>query len=401
LNDQEYIVFGKPLLGEEEIAEVVDSLRAAWLGTGPKVARFEETFRAYIGARHAVALHSCSAGLFLAQLALDIGPGDAVITTPLTFVATPNSVRNTGALPLFADVEEDTGLLDPVAVERLLVEDCRSDGDRGLVHRATGARVRAVLPVHLWGQPADMPAFRRLADRFGLLLIEDAAHAIESTVGEEKVGTTADVSCFSFYATKNICTGEGGMLTTSRQDVADRVRLLASHGLSMGAWKRSSSEIFQHYLAMETGWKLNMMDLQAALGIHQLARLEVGAALRAQQWQSYVDELGDLPGISSPPRAARHGRHALHLFTLRVGEGACYPRDYLLRRLHEEGVGSGVHYLSVLEHPAYKDGAGVLAPNAERIGRQTLSLPLGGALTEGQRRRVSETVRRVAREGGA
>jgi dTDP-4-amino-4,6-dideoxygalactose transaminase len=397
MND--YIVFGKPLIGEAEIAEVVDSLRAGWPGTGPKVARFEADFAAYVGAPHGVAVNSCTAALFLAQLALGIGPGDAVVTTPLTFVATANSVRHTGATALFADVEPDTGLLDVGEVERLLSEDCTLDpADGRPVHRATGAKVRALMPVHLWGQPVDVPAFRALCERYRLKLIEDAAHAIESSTSAGKVGTTADVTCFSFYATKNICTGEGGMLTTADEKIADRVRVLANHGLSRNAWRRFSDAGYKHYVALESGYKFNMMDIQGGMGIHQLRRIHEGIAERRRQWEAYLADLRDLP-VGLPPHEARYGVHARHLFTLRIGETAKMTRDEFVERLHEQKVGSGVHYLALTQHPAWADHTHRPLPNAERLGRETVSLPLGGALTEAQRRTVVAAVRTALGRG--
>lgn len=393
MSDPSYVVFGKPDIGEDEIAEVVDSLRKGWPGTGPKVAQFEQEFRSYIGAEHAVAVHSCTAALFLAHLALGIGPGDAVVTTPLTFVATANAIRHAGALPLFADVEPTTGLLDPDGVERLLVEDCRIDPQDGRpVHKASGAKIRALLPVHLWGQPVDVPRFRALCDRFHLRLIEDAAHAIESTTASGKVGVTADVTCFSFYSTKNICAGEGGMLTTSDGQLADRVRILAQHGLSRDAWKRFSDAGYRHYLALESGWKFNMMDIQAAMAIHQLRRIDAMYAERERQWRAYLDDLAALP-VGLPELNAQHGRHARHLFTLRIDARSGIPRDELMAALHRRGIGAGIHYLALTEHPAFSGAANVPVPNAEQIGRETLSIPLGGALKEEQRRRVVAALR--------
>lgn len=399
MDEHSYIVFGKPDIGEAEIAEVVDSLRKGWPGTGPKVARFEQDFRAYVGAEHALAVHSCTAALFLAHLSLGIGLGDAVVTTPLTFVATANAIRHAGARPLFADVDAATGLLDPSAVERLLVHDCAIDPKDGRpIHKATGAKVRALLPVHLWGQPVDVPRFRVLCERFNLKLIEDAAHAIEATSAAGKVGVTADVTCFSFYSTKNLCTGEGGMLTTADAKVADRVRILAQHGLSRDAWKRFSDEGYRHYLALESGWKFNMMDIQAAMGIHQLKRIEAMQAERERQWRAYLADLEGLP-IGLPEAEARHGKHARHLFTLRIDGRTGISRDDFMAKLHALGVGAGIHYIAVTQHPAFEGAADVPVPNAERIGRETLSIPLGGALKEEQRRRVVAAVREVAGAG--
>lgn len=391
--DDSYIIFGKPLIGEEEIAEVTDCLRTAWLGTGPKVKRFREEFCKYTGAPYAEALHSCTAALFLAQLGLRIGPGDAVVTTPMTFCGTANSVRHAGATPLFADIERDTGLLDPDEVERLLVEDCDvDDADGRPVHRATGAKVRALLPVHFWGQPADVGRFRELCKRYNLYLIEDAAHAIETTYGEERIGTTADVTCFSFYSTKNLCTGEGGMITTPYEEVALRVRELALHGLSKDAWKRFSDEGYRHYVVRETGWKFNMMDLQAAIGIHQLAKIETMHAERERQWAAYLEDLADVPHIRLPPPQAKHGRHARHLFTLSVLPSSPVSRDRFITEMHSRGVGTSVHYLSLSEFPAYENQMNVPVPNSEAVARETVSIPLGGALTEEQRQRVVRAI---------
>lgn len=391
----DYIVFGRPLIGEAEIAEVVDSLRAGWLGTGPKVARFEGEFAAYIGAPHAVAVSSCTAALFLTQLAAGIGPGDSVITTPLTFVATANAVYQTGAVPLFADVEPHTGLLDPRSVERLIEEQCTIDPTTGRPrHLPTGTVLTALLPVHLWGQPADMVAFRALADRYRLTLIEDAAHAIEAFAGGEKVGTTADASCFSFYSTKNVCTGEGGMVTTADPAIARRVRALATHGLSADAWKRFSDSGYRHYLALEPGWKFNMMDLQAALGIHQLAALPAAAARRRAQWLAYLHDLADLPGLQLPAPEARHGAHARHLFVIEL-TGAALRRDEILNGLHGLGVGAGVHYLSLRKHPAHRNAAGLPTPIADSLGDRIFSVPLGGALLEPQRKAVVRALRQL------
>ncbi len=344
---------------------------------------------------HAVALNSCTAALFLAQLGLGIGPGDAVITTPLTFVATANSIRHCGATALFADVEDESGLLDPKEVERLIVEDCTIDpADDRPVHRASGAKIRAVLPVHLWGQPADIPSFRRLCDRYRLALVEDAAHAIESSTAAGKVGTTADATCFSFYATKNICTGEGGMVSTKDEALASRIRVLSNHGLSRNAWTRFSDSGFSHYVALESGYKFNMMDIQASMGIHQLKRIGAMLEERNRQWVAYRTDLRDLP-ISLPPAQAKYGLHSRHLFTLRISPASGMARDEFIRLLHERGVGTGVHYLAVTDHPAWTASSNRPLPNSERISRETVSLPLGGALTEDQRKRVVHAVRAV------
>jgi dTDP-4-amino-4,6-dideoxygalactose transaminase len=313
----------------------------------------------------------------------------------MTFVATANSIRHTGARPLFADVDPQTGLMDPVAVERLLVEDCRVAVDGALVHQATGARIRAILPVHLWGLAADLGRLRQLANRFGLYIIADAAHAIETAIDGTNVGKLADVTCYSFYSTKNLCTAEGGMVTTERDEFVERIRILRQHGQNRDAWKRFSSSGYRHYLATEVGWKFNMTDMQAALGLHQLARIEKMHVIREQQWRRYDEMLPRAAGFQRPPAPSQGTRHAFHLYTVRIQPESGWDRDHLMEALHGLGIGSGVHYLSVSEHPAYYGFMNVPVPNAVRIGRETMSLPLGGALTADQQSYVIDTVTRL------
>jgi dTDP-4-amino-4,6-dideoxygalactose transaminase len=239
-----------------------------------------------------------------------------------------------------------------------------------------------------------MDRLATIAARHRLTVVEDCAHAIEAEVRGRRTGTFGDFGCFSFYATKNLTTGEGGMVLTADVEAAARIRTLALHGMTKDAWKRFSDEGYRHYMAVESGWKFNMMDLQAALGIHQLRRVGRALAERRRQWHAYLHDLADLP-VGLPCAEARHGVHARHLFTLRVGARSPLSRDQLMSALHERGVGTGVHYLSVLDHPAF-DGAGhAPTPNAQRIGRETLSIPLGGALTEEQRLRVVAALRQA------
>ena len=253
----DFLVFGAPAIGDEEIAEVVASLRSGWLGTGPKVARFEADFAAYEDAPHAVAVSSCTAALHLSMLALEVQPGDEVITTALTFAATVNAIIHAGATPVLVDVDPATMNLDPAAAAA-----------------DVGERTRAILPVHFAGRPCDMDALAKLRDDRGLALIEDCAHAIETEYHGRHAGTFGDFGCFSFYVTKNVVTGEGGMVLARREEDAARIKVLALHGMSKDAWKRFSDEGYRHYYVTECGYKYNMTDLQAALGIHQLARVE-------------------------------------------------------------------------------------------------------------------------------
>ena len=252
----EFLVFGSPLITDEDIQEVVDTLRSGWIGTGPRAARFEEAFRELIGCRYAIAVNSCTAALSLALGIGGIGPGDEVITTPLTFSATANVVVHHEARPVFADVDRATGNILPDEIEKHVT-----------------SRTKAILPVHLAGRPCQMDEIMSIADAHNLLVIEDAAHAIETTYCGRKAGNIGDFGAFSFYPTKSITTGEGGMLTTNNEEWAERARLLRLHGISSDAWSRYSDSGFKHYETVLAGYKYNMSDLQAALGLHQIERL--------------------------------------------------------------------------------------------------------------------------------
>ena len=378
---RDFLVFGAPAVGDEEIAEVVASLRSGWLGTGPKVARFEVDFAAYVRAAHAVAVSSCTAALHLSMLALGLGPGDEVVTTALTFAATVNAIIHAGATPVLADV-------DPVTMNI----------DADAAREAVTPRTRAIVPVHFAGRPCDMDALSALRREHGLGLIEDCAHAIETEYHGRHAGTFGDFGCFSFYVTKNVVTGEGGMVLASREEDAARIKTLALHGMSKDAWKRFSDEGYKHYFVTECGYKYNMTDLQAALGIHQLERVERNRLRREAVWSRYQEAFEDLPvGLPAPPEPDT--RHAYHLYTILVDEERCgVARDDLLDGLTERNIGAGVHYLSIPEHPYYREHFGWRPedyPVARRIGRQTVSLPLSPALEDRDVDDVIAAVREV------
>lgn len=379
----DFLVFGAPAIEEAEIEEVVATLRSGWLGTGPRVHRFEGDFAAYKGVRReqAAAVHSCTAALHLSLLALDLEPGDEVITTALTFPATVNAIIHAGGTPVLADIDPVTMNIDPSAVEA-----------------AVTARTRAILPVHFAGRPCDMDALMQIAERHGLAVVEDCAHAVETEYHGRKAGTFGDFGCFSFYATKNVVTGEGGMVLARNKEDADRIRTLALHGLSADAWKRFGAEGYKHYHVVEPGWKYNMMDLQAALGIHQLARVEENWLRRQEIWQRYDEALKDLP-VTTPVEPESGTRHACHLFTLLVDETeAGISRDDFLEAMTAQGVGVGVHYLSIPEHPYYQERFGWMPrdfPAASRIGERTVSLPLSAALEDRDMEDAATAVRRV------
>jgi dTDP-4-amino-4,6-dideoxygalactose transaminase len=380
---ERYLVFGAPRIGEEEIAEVVAALRSGWIGTGPRVARFEAQFARYVEAPFAVALSSCTAALHLALLASGIGPGDEVITTPLTFCATVNAILHAGARPVLADCDPTTGNLDPACVAARI-----------------GPRTRAILPVHLAGRPCDSSGLGELARRHGLRVIGDCAHAIETCdAPDHHVARSADVACFSFYATKNLTTAEGGMLVTTDPALAARVKSLALHGMSQDAWKRFSDEGYVHYEVTEAGFKYNMTDLQASLGIHQLAQIETNLSRREAIWRRYDEAFAELP-LELPAPPATGTRHARHLYQLRLETGRCLlSRDRFLAALHAEGIGAGVHYRAISEHAFYRECLGMAPgelPHAEDIGRRSLSIPLSAALSDADVSDVIEAVRKIA-----
>jgi dTDP-4-amino-4,6-dideoxygalactose transaminase len=374
------------VIEEDEVAEVVDSLRARWLGTGPKVARFEQAFCAYKGVPYAVAVSSCTAALHLSMVVGGVGVGDEVITSALTFCATVNAIIHAGATPVLVDVDPVSMNLDP-----------------RLVGDAITPRTRAILPVHFAGRPCPMDDLNRLAAEHGLKVIEDCAHAVEASYKGRPTGTFGDFGCFSFYATKNVTTGEGGMVVARRGEDAARVKTLALHGLTSDAWKRFSDEGYCHYLVVDCGFKYNMMDLQAAIGLHQLSRVERNWERRLHLWRLYDERLTGLPvGLPAAPEPLT--RHALHLYTILVDEAnAGVTRDAFVEGMTARGIGVGVHYLSVPEHPYYRDRFGWRPeqfPEAMRIGRQTVSLPLTAGMSADDLEDVVAAVREIVSQGG-
>jgi dTDP-4-amino-4,6-dideoxygalactose transaminase len=382
--DPNFIIFGSPRIEEDEIAEVVDSLRSGWLSKGPKVARFEEMFRQYVGCSHAIALNSCTAALHLLLLCAGIGPGQEVITSPVTFASTANMIVNLGARPVFVDVDAATMNLEPEQVRQAL--------------ERRGDLVKAIVVVHLAGRPCDMEPLWELARQWDLWIIEDAAHAAEAWYRGRKVGTLGDGAAFSFYVTKNLVTGDGGMVTTNRDEWAERIRMLSLHGMTKGAWTRFSESGFSHYQILFPGYKYNMMDIQAALGIHQLPRLPEYLRRREAIWSAYDAAFRDLP-VELPAPVEPDIVHARHLYTpLLALEELTVDRDTVLQALHREGIGTGVHYISLHLHPFYRDTFGLCErdfPQAERISRRTLSLPLSAKLTDGEVQRVVRAFRGV------
>ena len=363
-----FLVFGSPLIEEPEIEEVIATLRSGWIGTGPKVARFEKDFAAYKGVNYAVAVNSCTAALHLSLIAADLPPGSEVITTPLTFCATVNAIIHAGHRPVLADIDPATMNIDPQCIESAITE-----------------RTSAIVPVHFAGRPCSMGPIMELAQRHNLVVIEDCAHAIESSYHRRPAGTFGDFGCFSFYVTKNIITGEGGMVLTHDHEKAARIKRLALHGMSADAWNRFGDEGYKHYYVVECGFKNNMMDLQAAIGIHQLQRLENYHQRRLEVRTIYNNALKNLPvTLTSPPEPDTVD--SCHLYPILIDEKKTgISRDRFLQRMTFHGIGVGVHYLSLPEHPYYQQHYGWSPddyPQAKRIGRQTVSLPISPKLQD-------------------
>ncbi len=372
-----FIPFTTPSISAQEVEAVAAVLKSGWLTTGPRVRELEAAFAAYTGAQHAVAVNSCTAAMHLSLLAAGVGPGDEVITTPLTFCATANAIIHTGATPVLADIVRDTMNLDPRAVEEAITE-----------------RTAAILPVHFAGRPADVVALRAIASRNGLTLIDDAAHAMGAEINGRRIGAVADLTCFSFHANKNLTTGEGGMVTTDSAEWAERIRVLALHGMSRDAWNRYSRDGSPHYDVVAAGFKCNMMDIQAAIGLQQLARFESMQQRRARIWRRYDDAFARLP-IWLPMPPAANTVHARHLYTILVDEDACgLTRDALFSALREQGIGTSVHFRALHLHPYYAQHGYARGqyPHAEYVSDRTLSLPLSADMQDDDVERVVSAV---------
>ena len=379
----EFLVFGKPRIEAAEIDEVVACLKSGWISTGPRTAKFAALFRDYIGCRHAVPLNSCTAGLQLAMLVAGLQPGDEVITSPLTFAASANTVIHCGATPVFVDVDPHTCLIKAEDIEARITP-----------------KTKAILPVHFAGRPCDMEAIMAIARRHNLTVIDDAAHAIETVYHGQKVGNIADLTAFSFYVTKNVITGEGGMVTSIYAEWAEIIQIFGLHCMCKDAWKRYSSEGFKHYQIVYPGFKYNMMDVQAALGIHQLARVEEYLKIREQVWQAYDNAFRDLP-LYTPPPAEKDTVHARHLYTPMIDLSRLQvDRDTVMQALIKENIGTGIHFISLHLHDYYRRTYGYQPddfPNARWISERTISLPLSAALRDQDVNDVIMAVRKVLR----
>jgi len=387
-----FIPFNVPSIGREEIDEVTRTLESGWITTGPRTAQFEREFGEYVGAPHALAVNSATAGLHLSLAALGIGPGDEVITTPLTFCSTVNTILQVGATPILADIRDD-GNIDPAAVARKVTD-----------------RTRAILPVHMAGLPCDMDAIWQLAREKSLYVIEDAAHAVGTHYEGYPIGAghpekryRSDAVCFSFYATKNLTTGEGGMVVTDDSELYARMKTLCLHGISKDAWNRYSEHGSWYYEVVACGFKYNLSDIQSAIGIHQLRKLERFIDLRASIAERYDRAFACLPEVEIP-FSGGNTRHAWHLYVLRLNlDRLDINRDEFIERLHDRQIGTSVHFIPIPLHPAFSPWASLpenQCPAALALYPRLVSLPLYPDLTNAQVDYVIESVRSVLADAG-
>jgi dTDP-4-amino-4,6-dideoxygalactose transaminase len=394
-----FLPFSLPAIGEEEIAEVVDSLRSGWVTTGPKTKRFEDQFREYVGSKHAIAVNSCTAGLHIALTALGIGPGDEVIVPTLTFCSTANVVVHLGGRPVLVDVGQDFNVL-PQCIEAAITP-----------------RTKAIIPVHFGGQACDLEAIYQIAARHKLAVVEDAAHAVGGSYHSYKIGSDAlplstlrsplsipelrHATAFSFYATKNMTTGEGGMITTADDTLAERMRLLTLHGMSKNAWKRYTSAGSWYYEVVAPGYKSNMTDIQSSLGIHQLRRLDGFIEVRQRYARLYDAAFANLPEIELPLTHSDRN-HIYHLYAVRLClERLKIDRAQFIEELRALNIGSSVHFIPVHLHPYYREAFSYKKgdlPNAEYFYERILSLPLFPKMAERDVQDVIQAVKTIIGE---
>lgn len=375
-----FLPFAPPLIGEEEIGEVVDTLQSGWLTTGPKTRQFADTFADYTGAPGALTVNSCTAALHLSLVTLGIGSGDEVITTPLTFAASVNVIEHAGARPVLVDVEPDTLNIDPEAIERAITP-----------------ATKAIIAVHYAGHPVELGAIRDIASRHGIHLIEDAAHGIGAAWNGEPVGSGNNPACFSFYATKNLTTGEGGMLTGD-PEFLDQARMLSLHGMSREAWSRYAAGGKWAYDIVAPGYKYNMTDIQAALGLQQLRRFESMQQRRREIVEQYNAAFGDSAAFQVPV-TRRNVTHAWHLYVLRLNEAELgLDRNTFIEEINARNIGTSVHFIPIHLHSFYAKKYGwqpddfpVALSNFNRM----VSLPLSPKMSDSDVTDVIEAVRDV------
>jgi dTDP-4-amino-4,6-dideoxygalactose transaminase len=383
-----FLPFARPALGEEEIAEVVDTLKSGWITTGPKVERFTAAFADYVGGRYAVPVSSATAGLHVALLALGVGPGDEVVTTPMTFVATLNTIVHCGAVPVLADIDAATLNVRVEEIERKITK-----------------KTRVILPVHFVGQPADLDPILELAAARGLAVLEDAAHAVGAEYKGRRIGSFPTTSVFSFHPNKNMTTGEGGMIVTEDEEVYEKASLLKFHGMDKESWKRFAKAGSPRYDVAVPGYKYNMMDIQAALGLHQLPRLPGFLAERERLAGRYEELLRGVTGLILPQRVPYPIRHAWHLYTPLVDvDRLKISRDRFMEELKARNIGTGLHYTAAHEFSYYASRFGWKPedyPEAHFVSERIVSLPFFPGLMEADQRDVADAIRSLVAEAAA
>ena len=388
----DFLAFALPLIEEEEISEVIDTLRSGWITTGPKVKLFEKEFAEYIGCKHAIAVNSCTAALHLALEAIGIREGDEIITSPMTFAATGEVIQYFKARPIFVDIDSKTMNLDMGLLENIVKRRYES-GNRG--------KLKAIIPVHYAGYPCDMDPLMALASKFDLRIIEDAAHAFPTSYKRRMIGTIGDITCFSFYATKNITTGEGGMITTENEEYADRMRIMSLHGISKDAWKRYTAEGSWYYEIIAPGYKYNLTDIAAGLGITQLRKVDAFLKRRMQIADRYHEAFQGLNELDLPLAVSgKEGTtHSWHLYVIRLNlQRLRIDRNKFIDELRRRGIGTSVHFIPLHIHPCYRETYGYKPedfPVAYETYKRIISLPIYAKMSDGDAESVVEAVKDV------
>lgn len=385
MSEQEFLPFARPAISEAAISEVVDTLRSGWLTTGPKVKKFEEMLSEYHGGRQVLCVSSATAGLHLAFLSLDLKEGDEVITTPLTFAATLNTIIQAGGKPVLADIDPDTLNIAPTNIEAVIT-----------------SRTRAIVPVHYAGLPCDMDAIHILAKKHGLRVVGDCAHAVGATYKGQRLCSFGDIQVVSFHPNKNITTGEGGAIITNDAAVISAVERSRFHGIDRNSFNRFSKAGSQQYDVVMPGFKYNMMDMQAALGIHQLPELDSFIEKRTKLAQRYLDILGGWKELTLPKAPAYTHSHAWHLFTVRLNQNAAgLDRDGLINAMKAENIGLGLHYQSTHIFTYYANKYGWKPqdfPHSLAAGQRIFSLPLFPTMTIPEQDRVIKSLEKVLKK---
>jgi len=380
-NNYKFIPLAKPSISAEAINEVIDTLNSAWITTGPKTKQFEKNLAKYCNSKRAVALSSCTAALHMALLAYDIGPGDEVITTPLTFAATANVIEHVGAKPIFVDIDETTLNIDVLKIKKNIT-----------------AKTKAIIPVDMAGIPCNIIEIMKIAKQHNLKVIQDSAHSIGASIHNKKIGSIADVTCFSFYATKNLTTIEGGAILTNDELIADKIRVLSLHGMSKDAWKRYSSKKIKHWKINHPGWKYNFTDVQASLGIHQLKKIDEINRFREKIHNKYIQTLESIDEISffKPQENFKSSNHLsilnLDLNLLKIN------RDEFMELMAEKNIGTGLHFPSILNHPYYNKkyyNQIKNIPIATKLSKQLVSIPLFPDLKEEEIEYIIESIKEI------